>query len=230
MLHTDKIPCRQRNRPLKDYTGQKFGKLTALSLVERRADNNHIWRFSCECGNQKDAGIKNVKSGHTTSCGCVFRSMMVKRNTKHGLSRQLASTYRSWKDMRSRCLNPRDFDYADYGARGIGVCERWSDFAAFVADMGKRPKGKTLDRIDVNGHYEPGNCRWADAKQQANNKRSNHTIKFNGETKTLAQWCEQFSVEPSKVRYRIKAGWSLERIFSLKDGRIDGKKTHHRNG
>lgn len=219
MIITEKIPSRKRNRPLKDYAGQKFGKLTALSLVERTADNNHLWRFLCDCGNQKDARIKNVKSGHTTSCGCAFRAMLVERNTTHGMSRRLSQTYRSWKDMRSRCMNVCDSDYADYGGRGIRVCDQWADFAVFVADVGERPKGKTLDRIDVNGNYEPGNCRWATAKQQANNKRSNHVIEFNGETKTLAQWCEKFAVEPSKVRYRIKAGWPLELVFSQEDGR-----------
>lgn len=230
MLTTRKMAGRKRNRGLKDYSGQRFGRLTALALVERRDDNDHIWRFACECGNTKDARIKSVRSGHTTSCGCAFRDMMIERNTTHGMSRQLASTYRSWKDMRSRCLNQNDFDYADYGGRGIAVCERWKDFAAFVADMGKRPGGRTLDRINVNGDYEPGNCRWADPKMQANNKRSNHVIEYRGETKTLSQWCDVFGIEPSKVRYRIKAGWPMGRVFSPEDGRLDGKNAHHRNG
>lgn len=126
--------------------------------------------------------------------------------------------------MRSRCRNPNDSDYADYGGRGIAVCDRWQAFAAFYDDMGDRPAGFTLDRIDVNGNYEPTNCRWAGAQQQANNKRSNRAIEIGGVSQTLQQWCDQFGVEPSKARYRLRQGWALDQVFSLGDfrGRITG--------
>lgn len=209
-IKTEKVPGRQRNRPLKDYTGQRWGRLVALGLVERDPKwNDHRWRFACDCGAETIAGIKQVRGGHTTSCGCAFRERMVERNTTHGLSRKQPAEYRSWKDMRSRCNNPNDSDFASYGGRGIQVCEAWNDFAVFFADMGPRPKGHTLDRIDVNGNYEPGNCRWADAGQQANNKRSNTFYEMDGRTQTLQQWCREFGIERNKVQYRIKQGMTL---------------------
>lgn len=230
MIKTEKFPGRIRNRPLKDYTGQRFARLVALSFVERRNSGGSIWRFLCDCGTEKDISAKMVVSGHTSSCGCVAKEKLVDRNKKHGLSKSYKSTYRSWKDMRSRCGNVNDFDYADYGGRGIRVCEQWEDFAVFFRDMGARPNGKTLDRIDVNGNYRPENCRWADAKTQANNKRNNRLVEYQGQTRTLAQWCENFGIEQSKVKYRINAGWSLEDAFKLEDGRINGKNARHRYG
>lgn len=145
------------------------------------------------------------------------RPDLAARNTTHGLSRVYPRTYRSWKDMRARCNNPHDADYAGYGGRGIAVCERWSDFAVFFADMGDRPAGRTLDRVDVDGPYSPENCRWADHSTQANNKRSNRLIEMGGVVKTLQQWCHQFGLEHSKVRYRLSRGMSPDVAFSARD-------------
>jgi len=212
-----KVAGRQRNRPLKDYAGMQFGRLTALGLVERdeSSQNNHVWRFSCSCGNEKDIRIKLVTTGHSSSCGCLFREMMSERNKTHGMSR--SGVYRSWKDMRSRCRNKNDSDYADYGGRGIDICPEWDDFLVFYKDMGERPTRKTLDRIDVNGNYEPSNCRWADADLQANNKRNNRLITIGEETKTLQQWSNEFGVDQSKAKYRLNVGYSAEQSFQQGD-------------
>lgn len=219
-IKLEALPGRLRNRPLKDYSGQRFGRLTAVSLLEREPlQNNHLWRFVCDCGTEKPIRIKSVRSGHTSSCGCMQREALASRNETHGLSRLKPREYRSWKDMRARCSNPNNDDYADYGGRGIRVCERWNDFSAFCADMGDRQAGRTIDRIDNNGNYEPGNCRWSEAKTQANNKRSNRVITMGGVSKTLQAWCDQFGIEPSKVRYRLSRGWSLEAAFSPEDYR-----------
>ncbi len=121
--------------------------------------------------------------------------------------------------MRATCNNPRHTDFKDYGGRGVSVCPEWGSFSRFFADMGQRPEGKTLDRIDVNGHYSPSNCRWADAKTQANNKRTNRLIEHKGEVKTLSLWCSTYGVEPSKVRYRLKQGWDTAKAFSSEDFR-----------
>lgn len=219
-LKTEKLDGRQRNRPLKDYSGQRFGRLMAIRLIERDLKwNGHMWLFNCDCGSEKVISIKSVRSGHTSSCGCLFLENLVDRNTTHGLSEARRREYRSWKDMRARCNNPKDSDYSDYGGRGILICERWDDFSLFYSDMGLRPKGLTIDRINVNGNYEPLNCRWASRKTQANNKRTNRRIAIGSETKTLQEWCRHFGIDHSKARYRLAQGWPIEKVFSLEDFR-----------
>lgn len=215
-----KMPGRVRNRPLKDYAGTRSGRLVAVRLVEPDPVwACHKWLFACDCGGEVVAGIKNVLAGKTGSCGCLASERLVERNTTHGLSRQHPREYRSWKDMRSRCGNPNDSDYASYGGRGIRVCERWSGFAAFLADMGERPAGQTIDRRDVDGDYTPDNCRWATAKTQANNKTTSHRIEIDGVERTLQEWSEHFGVESSKVRWRLKQDWSPKQAFSQTDHR-----------
>lgn len=219
-LKLDKIPGRQRNRPLKDYTGQRFGRLVAVKLVERDPRwNGHRWLFRCDCGNEATVSIKLASSGNTSSCGCLFSEMLAARNTTHGLMRSNSGEYRSWKDMRARCNNPNNTDYRDYGGRGIVVCKRWDDFAAFLSDMGPRPEGHTLDRINVNDDYHPGNCRWAEAKTQANNKRSNRLLTIDGVTRTLQEWSEFHGLERTKVKWRLAQGWPLDKVFSKDDHR-----------
>lgn len=207
-----------RNRKLKDYTGERFGRLTVLRLIDRdRKWNDHVLEVQCDCGVVTRKRIKSMRGGHTSSCGCLASEVLVKRNATHGLSKANRREYRSWKDMRARCNNPNNSDYADYGGRGIAVCGRWDDFAAFLEDMGDRPMGATLDRIDVNGNYEPNNCRWASHKQQANNKRSNHLIEIDGESRTLQAWCDHYGIEPSKVRYRLSVGLSPKEALTSGD-------------
>ena len=214
-----------RNRRIKDYAGERFGRLTVLGVIERdREWNNHLMEVRCDCGVTARKRIKLMRSGHTASCGCLASEITAARNATHGLSRDHRREYRSWKDMRARCNNPSDSDYADYGGRGIAVCDRWADFAAFYEDMGDRPEGMTLDRIDVNGNYEPQNCRWASSKTQANNKRTNHIIEIDGESRTLQAWCDQHGVEPSKVRYRLSVGLTPIEALTSGDLRIDRRQ------
>lgn len=221
MIKTEIAENRQRNRGLKDYSGARFGKLVAVHLISRdiSKENNHEWLFVCDCGKNKIAKIKNVRSGATSSCGCLQHDCLVNRNTTHGLTKTYKHEYRSWKDMRSRCNNPKDTDYKDYGGRGIRVCDEWNDFNKFIIDMGSKPSGYTIDRIDVNGGYSSLNCRWASQSTQANNKRNNHIIEYMGETRTLSEWGKKFKLCPSKIRYRLKMGWELDMVFSLMDFR-----------
>ena len=148
------------------------------------------------------------------------REILVARNQTHGLSRLHKQTYQCWKDMRQRCNNPNNTDYKNYGARGIVVCSRWDDFSAFFADMGPRPDGMTLDRINTNGPYYPENCRWATPETQANNKRTNNRITINGETKTLEQWARASGLGNSRVRYRLRVGYSPVEALTLEDMRV----------
>ena len=117
--------------------------------------------------------------------------------------------YSSWASMKQRCLNPNQRGYKDYGGRGISICDRWMhSFQNFVADMGPRPDGFQLDRIDTDGNYEPGNCQWSDRKTQMNNTRRNRWITINNETRTMTQWCEFFGVVPIETfRHRRTRGW-----------------------
>lgn len=117
--------------------------------------------------------------------------------------------------MRQRCMNHKSKDYARYGGRGIVVCERWHTFDNFLSDMGERPEGMTLGRIDNDGDYIPVNCRWEDARTQSNNRRSSRTITVSGRTLSIAQWARELGTSRQTIRYRLEAGWSPERIVQV---------------
>lgn len=166
-----------------DLTNMVFGKLTAVSYYGKTNRRQSLWNCRCECGNKKVILAPSLKSGATTSCGCHNIQKIKERFTTHGhkvQSRKGTPEYRSWASMMTRCKNENSEKYEYYGGRGITVCERWNDFANFFADMGKRPDGRySLDRIDVNGNYEPSNCRWASLNTQRRNIRPGEQNKSN---------------------------------------------------
>lgn len=159
------------NKNFVDITGRVFGRLTAVRLLNK-PKNHWYWLFQCACGNSIKARGSHVTAGRTSSCGCFRKECRMTHGHSRSRSRP-SPTYSSWASMIGRCCNPNSAVFHYYGGRGITVCERWKKFENFLADMGERPSPDlSLDRIDNNGNYEPGNCRWATWDVQCANKRS----------------------------------------------------------
>ena len=164
---------------LKKLTGQKFHYWVVIGGPTRyERGNGTYWLCRCICGTEREVAGSMLRAKRSKSCGCHRRQVTAAINTRHGHAKGRAAgvretpTYRTWQNMRSRCTNPKRHDWQDYGGRGITVCQRWLDsFSDFLSDMGMKPVGLTLDRIDNNGHYEKSNCRWATRSQQRVNQR-----------------------------------------------------------
>jgi hypothetical protein len=193
-----------------DLTDRRFGRLVA-KVREGQRHGFAVWRCQCDCGAFPTIKSVSLTSGRTRSCGCLAREMAAKRLTTHGMCG--TKIHQVWRGMLQRCGDPNYPRYADHGGRGITICDRWRSFDAFYADMGDVPPGLSIDRIDNNGNYEPGNCRWATAKTQNANKRNTKMVTLDGKTQTVADWCRHFGVSPSAVCRREQRGWPVERWF-----------------
>lgn len=165
-------------------SGEQNNRLTLVRLLEKQK-GGYIWLASCECGGDACVTVQDFRSGHTKSCGCLHREVTSALRTTHGMSE--TGEFRAWCHALGRCNNPNNSKYPYYGARGITVCDRWSLFENFYEDMGNRPsEDHSLDRIDVNGNYEPSNCRWATKFEQAQNKRNNVYVEVDGSKFAMA--------------------------------------------
>lgn len=191
-----------------NLTGRRFGRLTVISYAGCRKKKSY-WNCVCDCKTERIVPYSCLANGHSQSCGClhVERRFANDYNRKHGKCR--TPIYKIWHGIKSRCLENNE-NCAKYYDRGIKVCQRWSEsFDAFESDMGPRPPGTSIDRIDNNGNYEPGNCRWATTVQQNRNKRSNRLIEYNGTTQPLSVWAEKTGISRVTISDRLNRGWTI---------------------
>ncbi len=204
-----KLPTHKR---FNNLTNRVFGRLTVIAYAGQLG-HSQGWLCRCACGNTKIVRDHGLTRGTTTSCGCYASECVVKRNFRHG--RRFTATYSIWWMMLQRCKLPSNKAYKYYGGRGIRVCDRWQSFENFLADMGERPSpNHSIDRVNVDGDYEPSNCRWATKLEQARNCRSNRKVTFNGETKCMSEWESIFGFGTDTIGSRLRAGWSVARALT----------------
>lgn len=202
-----------------NIVGKQFGRLIVIAeLVQESREFRAPMLCVCDCGEMVILRRNALVTGGTASCGCWYREARCvggAKNVRHGHTRGGRSlTFKAWAQMRRRCRNPKSRSFHYYGGRGIAVCERWGKFENFLADMGERPSARhSLDRIDSNGNYEAGNCRWATDLEQNRNRSITRRISFNGQTKTLKEWADETGIAYKTLHQRIRCGWLIERAL-----------------
>lgn len=201
---------------MKDLSGMRFGRYIVLEFSHRKG-KNYYWKCKCDCGNERVVNSGGLNNGQSRSCGCYNREII----TKHGLDGN--KLYHVLLGMKNRCYSDKSNSYKDYGGRGIKVCEEWLNnpqvFVDWALENGYK-EGLSIERIDVNGNYEPSNCKWANKKEQANNTRTNIYYIYEGRTLTLSQWAEELGMKMNTLHYRLRIkGWNIEKAFKKPVGR-----------
>ena len=206
-----------------DMTGKRFGRLVVIEQSDYIEPGRPRWLCRCDCGNEVVVKGVSLRRGDTKSCGCITKERaiaMAKAHVTHGKTK--TRLYRIWFGMKCRCHKKTAPDYPRYGGRGITVCDEWrNDFQVFYdwAMANGYQDNLTIDRIDSNGNYLPGNCRWVDSSAQNNNKRNNHYVTYNGETLTISEWSKRLGISKETLHSRlVKYGWSVERALTEKSG------------
>jgi hypothetical protein len=201
-----------------DLTGMKFGKLTVVNFSDVKKFSNLCWLCKCDCGEEVIVRATYLKNGRSTSCGCLRGEFMKNNaylfNATHRDSKSVE--YHTWHGIKERCYNQNSEQYCNYGGRGIDVSDEWlCSYEQFLQDMGRRPsKNHSIERINNDKGYSKDNCKWATTKEQANNKRNNHLITYNGETLNVTQWSEKLNLAYGSLLYRSNSGWTAEKIFN----------------
>lgn len=197
----------KRNARFIDLTGRRFGKLLVLSISSSK-NNMARWDCACDCGSRTTVYGGNLRRGLSTSCGCYKAEWTIAQFTTHGMTS--SREYRKWCSAKARCFNPKTMRYPHYGGRGITMCAEWRDsFEQFLSDMGKCPEGMELDRIDTNGDYEPGNCRWISRTGNMRNRQNASYATHDGETLPLKEWSERTGIKYETLINRVKRGLPL---------------------
>jgi hypothetical protein len=211
-----------------DLSGRRFGRWVVLEKAERKNNKVH-WKCQCDCGNTSVAASSALLGGKTNSCGCLQRDQAATRVKSHGLS--MTPTWSSWISMRKRCYYNNSIVYKHYGARGIKVCPDWRDsFEAFFRDMGPRPPGTSLDRIDGNGDYTPENCRWATIEEQLRNRSITRFHEVDGCSMTVREACERYGKTIGQVNGRLSWGWDIMDALKTPTGAKRGSSDLDRRG
>jgi hypothetical protein len=195
-------------------SNNQFGRLQFISEAGSK------WTMKCECGTVIDRPRKAILRGKgkgLQSCGCLQREAAARigreNNVRHGMKN--TPTWGSWSSMRNRCQNPKNAAFHNYGGRGISVCDRWQVFENFLADMGERPSGTSIDRVDNQGNYEPKNCRWASVSAQARNRRTSRVIPTPVGDMLLCEAAQKFGIRRDTISYRLKAGWTVAKALGF---------------
>ena len=228
-----------------DLTGMRFGRLEVIKFdhyLYRKKPNGYeyrvkTWLCKCDCGTFKVVGHSELTSGNTKSCGCYMREhqhAFIKQYTKPLKHPRIHRLHEIWIGMKERCNNPQNNAYEYYGKRGIKVCDEWNNiqtgydtFFEWAISNGYSDK-LSIDRIDVNGNYEPKNCRWADNYTQSLNKRNTLYLTYKGEKKPLMEWAKEYKIPYSRLKFRIQNGWDVEK--ALITPKIDVKTASKLNG
>lgn len=199
-----------------DLTGRRFGRLVVVEREGTQKSGAARWRCHCDCGKSKVIDGTSLRSGHTKSCGCLAHEPAKILNLKHG--KRNTRLYGIWNGIKQRCYNPNRQKFASYGGRGITMCDEWrNDFKTFYdwAMTHGYTDELSIDRIDVNGNYEPSNCQWVTVQEQAYNKTTSVTLTYNGETKTIAEWAKVKGLKTVTLWVRLyRYNWSIEKALA----------------
>ncbi len=197
-----------------DLIGQRFGRLVVISSAGSSKHQKRTWSCQCDCGVKIITTTGDLRNGTTKSCSCIQKEWALIANKSHGMSN--SPEYEVWIGMKKRCLNKSQASFKNYGGRGIRVCKRWIEsFEGFIKDMGHRPSDDhTIERVDPNGDYEPGNTVWLPSKMQALNKRSSVRVEWGGKTQCLSEWSKELSIPYETLRSRIKSGLTPPELFA----------------
>jgi hypothetical protein len=198
-----------------NLSGKIYGRLTVISRTENRGKRQYVaWDCLCSCGKNHVTTTAKLVKGATRSCGCLQRDLISNLTRKHSDTK--SKEYNSWSHIKSRCTNPNNAGYKWYGARGIKMHPEWVEsYESFLNHVGRAPsKEHSIDRVDNNGHYVPGNVRWATKREQVNNRRTTTYLEYNGEKRPFTEWCEVLNINYRVLRTRLGFGWTVERALS----------------